>query len=81
MLDTGRDLNLHPLFRAPWKQRQFEAPAVIVPQGNTSFDPFLGTGWGEWLDAMGASDPEGANLRMPLRGLRDVAKGKPNASR
>lgn len=32
---------------------------VGVPQGDTNYDPFLGTGWGEMLDALGAKAPGG----------------------
>jgi hypothetical protein len=35
---------------------------VGVPQGDTNFDPFLGTGWGQFLDALGASKPGGVKI-------------------
>lgn len=68
-----RNLYLNAAF---WPQGQ--APdtgtSVIVPQGNTQFDPFQGTGWGDWLDAAGAGDPGGIKM-APLKGLKDPGFG------
>lgn len=68
-MNTGRNINLHPLFRAPWEQDESElgsemeiAPQVVVPQGNTAFDPLLGTGWDRYLDELGAKSPRGARI-------------------
>lgn len=87
MYDTGRNLNLHPAFRPRWTDPE-SIPSVVVSQGNTSFDPLLGTGWDTYLDTLGASEPEGASLgglpglpfspRPSVRGLQSLygPKGK-----
>jgi len=58
---------------------------VGVPEGDTNYDPFLGTGWGGLLDAMGAKKPGGIKMSgntdptssslfpMSLQGLRKAS--------
>ena len=61
---TNRNINLHPAFRALWPEDSLHPmPSVDVPQGNTMFDPMIGTGWGEYLDRLGAKCAQGARLR------------------
>jgi len=56
-----RNQNLNPAFNPRWMVPE-GAPEVAVPQGNTQFDPFIGTGWGNWFDAAGASKPGGMHM-------------------
>jgi len=45
-----------------------KGPATSVPDtvgtgaADTNFDPFIGTGWGQMLDALGASQPGGIKI-------------------
>ena len=79
-----RNLNLNDAYLPQWEQPA-SAPHVIVPQGNTAFDPFQGTRWGQWLDAAGAGDPGGIKAKagqspadsQQLRGLRSALVTNP----
>jgi hypothetical protein len=88
-----RNENLNAAYLPKWLAPENTVP-VTVPQGDTRFDPFIGTGWGQMLDAMGASEPGGTRIRsgggLPtsgepfgdpvLSGLKKaVAKGPRNA--
>src|SRR5258706_14454359 len=76
-LDALRNTNLNSAYQPKWQPPDMMNP-VVVPQGNTQFDPFHGTGWGQWLDAAGAGDPNGVKMgggpsptdSTQLRGLR-----------
>lgn len=70
-----RNANLNKAYEPPWEAPD-GAPMASVPQGNTQFDPLLGTGWGEALDAMGASDPGGAHLQI-MKGLQGAFPQSP----
>ncbi len=62
---TGRNRHLNSAFLPA-------GPDVDIPDtvgtgaGDTNFDPFLGTGWGEMLDALGAKNPGG------IKGMRGM---------
>lgn len=79
-----RNANLNPAYQPRWQQPDYMNP-VVVPQGNTQFDPFTGTGWSQWLDASGAGDPNGVKMQggpsptdsNQLRGLRSAMLNKP----
>lgn len=58
-----RNENLNEAFLPRWKAPT-GAPEVAVPQGNTNFDPLLGTGWDKWYDQAGASNPGGMNMNV-----------------
>lgn len=73
-IDYLRNLKLNSAFAPPW-EAPASAPGVMVPQGNTNFDPFLGSGWDRALDAMGASEPGGVNAAM--QGLQSAAPQAP----
>lgn len=68
MVPDPRNQNLNAAYW-PTGQTPNVAPSVMVPQGNTQFNPLAGTGWGQALDAMGASDPGG----MAMKGLLGAA--------
>ena len=76
-----------------------KGPATSVPDtvgtgaADTNFDPFIGTGWGQMLDALGASQPGGVkgmggrgipgsplpfDLPVSVRGLDDENTPGPN---
>lgn len=87
MSNEIRNMNLHPAFQPSWEPPEF-APQVVVPQGDTSVDPFRGSRWGDFFDAMGAKEPGGAHFGMAssalpkspaplsLQGLQAVAQPK-----
>lgn len=66
-----RNVNLNAAFAPPqgWPTNTPEQQGLInaTPQGNTEFDPFLGTGWDQWLDRAGAKQPGGINIGTPRR--------------
>lgn len=62
--EQQRNANLNEAFLPHWNVPHGVAPEVPVPQGNTQFDPFLGTGWDKWLDAAGAGKPGGMNMKV-----------------
>lgn len=73
-LQAAYNSKLHPAFQ-PQGAIADDTMLTVAPTASTSIDPLLGTGWGEWLDAAGASDPGGAHLRggsLPLSGLQQA---------
>lgn len=60
---SGRNMFLNPAFQAKWApQASAQNTALLTPQGDTRFDPFLGTGWDRWLDMAGAKRPGGVRI-------------------
>lgn len=87
---SARNQNLNAAYVPKW-----DVPAdlplnyVAGLHGDTQFDPFLGSGWGDWLDAIGASNAGGTKLqggslpmspepvaRPSMMALRTAARGK-----
>lgn len=82
-IQSLRNLKLNSAFAPPWDQSN--AMGIVNhqgdfnPMGNTQFDPFVGTQWGNWLDASGAGAPGGISIGSkqkksdPLAGLKSAA--------
>lgn len=61
-----RNRNLNSAYTPDWQDPDPEGTQTqyVLPSdnGDTRFDPFMGSQWGKWLDALGASNPGGAAL-------------------
>lgn len=60
-----RNRNLNAAFMPKWQARPELASVNPGASGDTQFDPFLGSQWGDWLDAIGAKTAGGARLAGP----------------
>lgn len=60
----GRNRNLNAAYLPPWEVPANDPSMALDPgtSGDTNFDPFMGSGWGTFLDALGANEPGGAKV-------------------
>jgi hypothetical protein len=64
-INSLRNLNLNSAYKPQWQagDSPYAQPlGDFMPQGNTEVDPFQGTQWGQYLDALGAKKPGGVGL-------------------
>lgn len=61
-MENFRNKKLNAAYVPQWDE--VEGAPQIIPGtlGDTNFDPFAGSGWGDWLDMAGAGDPGGVKL-------------------